>query len=79
MLIKSVPVLIVVLLCTIFVSAQEKCPVKFGHVTAEDFDISKFNVDTTEGGVIIADVGSHFSFLFKTKIKYFAYLPKLPF
>lgn len=38
--------------------AQEKCPVKFGKVNLEDFDISKANVDMTSGAVIIADVGT---------------------
>ena len=37
--------------------AQDKIPIKFGHVSKEDFDISKFNADTTDGAVIIADVG----------------------
>ena len=38
--------------------AQEKAPVKFNHVSIEDFDISKLKVDTSYGAVIIADIGS---------------------
>lgn len=37
--------------------AQEKSPVKYGHVAVEDFDISKSGIDTTSGAVIISDVG----------------------
>jgi hypothetical protein len=58
MFIRSVPVFISLLLSVIVVSAQDKCPVRFGHVAPEDFDISKFNIDSSANGVIIADVGS---------------------
>ncbi|MGG9970200.1 DUF3858 domain-containing protein [Ferruginibacter sp. SUN002] len=48
-------------LCFLFISnslyAQDKLPIKFGRVSVEDFDITKLNVDTTEGAVVIADVG----------------------
>ncbi|MEI9933315.1 MAG: hypothetical protein WDM71_00290 [Ferruginibacter sp.] len=36
---------------------RTNAPVRFGHVTENDFDISKLNVDTTSGAVILADVG----------------------
>lgn len=45
-------------MCVVTVSAQDKCPVKFGHVTPEDFDISKYKVDSNANGVIIADYGT---------------------
>ncbi len=41
-------------------SAQEKIPIKFGHVSAEDFNVTNFKVDTTEGAVVIADVGESY-------------------
>ena len=37
---------------------QEKSPVKFGKVSPEDFDLSKYNFDTSAGAVVISDVGS---------------------
>ena len=58
MFIRSVPVFISLLLSVFVASAQDKCPVRFGHVAPEDFDISKFNIDTSANGVIIADMGS---------------------
>lgn len=56
------------------VFAQDKCPVKFGKVAPEDFDLSKNKYDSSAEAVIIADVGSSsfegnvkgwFSLLFK--------------
>ncbi len=47
--------------CTFLIfqlTAQDKIPIEFGRVAPEDFNISNFKVDTTNGGVIIADVGS---------------------
>jgi hypothetical protein len=58
MLRKSVSVSLLSALCALYSFAQDKCPVKFGAVTAADFDISKLTVDTTSGAVILADVGS---------------------
>ena len=37
---------------------QEKSPVKFGKVTAADFDLSKYKFDTSVSAVVIADIGS---------------------
>jgi hypothetical protein len=54
---KPVALFICLVLFITQLYAQDKMPIKFGHVSKEDFDISKFNADTTEGGVIIADVG----------------------
>ena len=53
----KINLLVLALVCVNYVVAQEKCPIKFGKVTPEDFDISSTTVDTTLGGVIIADVG----------------------
>jgi hypothetical protein len=55
--IKFSTVLIAIIFSAIAVSAQDKCPVKFGHITPQDFDISPYHVDTSANGVIIADVG----------------------
>ena len=38
--------------------AQEKSPVKFGKISPEEFDLSKYNVDTSASAVVISDVGS---------------------
>jgi hypothetical protein len=40
------------------VNAQEKSPVKFGKISAEDFDLSKYKFDTSVSAVVISDVGS---------------------
>src|SRR5579862_6044773 len=79
MSIKSLSVFICLSLFTFYVHAQEKSPVKFGRVSAGDFDISKLTSDTTDGAVIIADVGyssieydfGRFNLIFKrqTRIK----------
>ena len=37
---------------------QEKSPVKFGKVSATDFDLSKYKFDTSVSAVVISDVGS---------------------
>jgi hypothetical protein len=37
--------------------AQDKVPIKFGHVSPQDFDLSKQTVDTTQGAIIIAEQG----------------------
>ncbi len=38
--------------------AQEKSPVKFGKISVEDFDLSKYNIDSSASAVVIADIGS---------------------
>ncbi|MBE7170566.1 MAG: DUF3857 and transglutaminase domain-containing protein [Williamsia sp.] len=68
--------------CCIFCSgsAQDKLPIKFGKVSAEDFDLSKNKFDSSADAVVIADVGNSsfvgnnkgwFSLVFKkqTRIK----------
>ena len=37
---------------------QEKSPVKYGKVSAVDFDLSKYKFDTSVSAVVISDVGS---------------------
>ena len=44
-------------LCSSAIS-QEKSPVKFGKISAQDFDLSKYNFDTSVSAVVISDVGS---------------------
>src|SRR6188508_3511891 len=38
--------------------AQDKSPVKFGKISAEDFKTSVYSVDSNAAGVIIADIGN---------------------
>jgi hypothetical protein len=66
------------LLCgTVTLSAQEKCPVKFGKVSPEDFVIKQV-YDSSADAVVIADVGNSvfegnmkgwFSLVFKRKTR----------
>jgi hypothetical protein len=48
----------IVFLISILTKAQDKSPVKFGKVSVEDFETKNLGVDTAEGAVIIADIGS---------------------
>lgn len=41
-----------------YLAAQDKLSLKFGKITATDFDLSKHSFDTSAGGVYIADIGS---------------------
>ena len=43
--------------CT-FAQSKEKSPVKFGKISPEEFDLSKYNFDTSVSAVVISDVGS---------------------
>ena len=49
---------VMVMYCCVPVSAQDKMPVKFGKVNAEDFNLSKYSFDSSANAVVIADVGS---------------------
>lgn len=40
-----------------YLSAQQKMDLKFGKVSAADFDLSKHNFDTAAGAVYLADIG----------------------
>jgi hypothetical protein len=40
-----------------YLFAQDKLNIKFGKITAADFDLSKSNPDTGAGAVVIADIG----------------------
>ena len=55
---KNAAIIIVCILYSTILFCQEKSGVNFGRVSVEDFSISKLNVDTTQGAVIIADIGS---------------------
>jgi hypothetical protein len=44
--------------CFAAIHAQEKSPVKFGKISPEDFDLSKYTFDTTSSAVVISDIGS---------------------
>ncbi|HEY0680671.1 MAG TPA: transglutaminase domain-containing protein [Chitinophagaceae bacterium] len=55
---KNLSLLVLLLVLQIYPSAQEKPDIKFGKVSAADFDLSKHQFDTSAGAVYIADVGS---------------------
>jgi hypothetical protein len=57
MLCKLFSVLFLVTIMSFQSHAQESSPVKFGHISASDFDISNLTADTVDGAVILADVG----------------------
>lgn len=71
--------LICLLLTSVITKGQDKCPVKFGKVTAEDFVLPKNNlIDSSSGAVIIANVGNSsfkgnskgwFSLVFKKQVR----------
>ena len=50
---------LLIMTCLKQLQAQDKCPVKFGMVTAADFILPKSGlIDSSTGAVVIADVGS---------------------
>ena len=52
---------LILLLCCIAslsLHAQDKSRLKYGKITAEDFDLSKYKFDTSVSAVVIADIGS---------------------
>ena len=51
-------VFIAVLLSVTNAHAQKESPVKFGKVSPQDFDLSKYNFDTSVSAVVISDVGN---------------------
>ena len=74
MLPKFLPLFLFAFILVFQLKAQEKPPMKFGHVVPADFNTSKYNVDTTDGAIIISDIGesefegnnhSSFSIVFK--------------
>src|SRR6476646_8128610 len=48
----------VLLLLPFVAFTQEKSPVKFGKVSPEDFDLSKYKFDTAVSAVVISEIGS---------------------
>src|SRR6187397_2759042 len=52
-------ILSIVLVLLLFNSrAQDKSPVKFGKISAEDFKTSVYSIDSNAAAVIIADIGT---------------------
>ena len=48
----------IILLLLINSQAQDKSPVKFGKISAEDFKTSVYSVDSNAAAVVIADIGT---------------------
>jgi hypothetical protein len=58
MLRRSVSLLIgTICLCTLAIG-QDKSPARFGKVSPEDFKTTRYELDTSAGAAIIADIGS---------------------
>ena len=59
-----------IVVCALFfntINAQDKVNIKFGKITAADFDLSKYKFDSSASAVVIADIGfSTFEPNFKT-------------
>ncbi|SRR5579871_142659 len=55
---KIACILACILLLQSYLSAQEKLNIKFGKITAADFDLSKNKIDSGAAAVIIADIGN---------------------
>ena len=52
-------ILSIVLVLLLFNSrAQDKSPVKFGKISAEDFKTSVYSIDSNAAAVVIADIGT---------------------
>src|SRR6187399_2315578 len=50
----SATIVILILNC----QAQDKPPVKFGKISAEDFKTSVYSIDSNAAAVVIADIGT---------------------
>jgi len=49
---------IISLFAFLVLTAQDKPPVKFGDVTAKDFESKVYSIDSNASAIVIADVGS---------------------
>ncbi|MRG43938.1 DUF3857 domain-containing protein [Chitinophaga sp. SYP-B3965] len=58
MLRKSVTLLLGIMCACAFTWGQDKSPARFGKVSPEDFKTTRYELDTSAGAVIIADIGS---------------------
>ena len=50
----SIPVVLLLINC----QAQDKAPVKFGKISADDFKTTVYDIDSSASAVVIADIGS---------------------
>ena len=55
---KKFTLLILGISINIVISAQEKPPVKFGKISADDFKTKIYSIDSNAAAVVIADIGS---------------------
>lgn len=71
---KKLFLCLAVFLCSLTLSAQDKSPAKFGNVTAKDFGVNIYSIDSNANAVVLADIGyssiegnnkSFFSLVFK--------------
>ena len=53
-----IPLIAFLCICQNYLIAQDKLNIKYGKITAADFDLSKHNFDTSVSAVVIADIGS---------------------
>jgi hypothetical protein len=51
-------ILLCLLLLQYYLPAQDKLDIKFGKISAADFDLSKYTFDSSASAVIIADFGN---------------------
>src|SRR5580704_15436819 len=55
---NNILILIILILFSNFLIAQDKSAVKFGKISPADFDLSKYTFDSSAAAVAIADIGS---------------------
>lgn len=58
MQIRTVVIILAGCLLTLSVTAQEKNKIKFGKISPEDFEKTRYDLDTGAHAVVIADIGS---------------------
>ncbi|HEY8968309.1 MAG TPA: hypothetical protein VIM64_04440, partial [Puia sp.] len=58
MTVKRTTTLMLCLVASAFLHAQDKPPVKFGKISPADFDVKAPSYDTAADAVVIADIGS---------------------
>ncbi len=71
---QKITCFILFVITCIFISAQEKSPVKFGKISADDFKTTVYSIDSNAAAVVIADIG--FSYFEGNEKEWFSFYHK---
>src|SRR4028119_754571 len=54
----SLTVVVMYLVTSYNLYAQDKAPVKFGKISKDDFDLSRYRTDSSADAVVVSDIGT---------------------